>query len=108
MNSPKDYLIWWNNNFPLDRVFREKYKIPFGSKQHLEHCQIDMLYDLLEDKLFSDFMEEQVKEKIDLENYKKGEIFKQSSEDLEDRFNKFLPEDPNRLKIIENNTNPPQ
>lgn len=42
----------WNINFPLDRWWRIKHKIPFGSKAHLEANFIDMLIEFEEDKIF--------------------------------------------------------
>lgn len=30
----QDFVIWWNNNFPLDYWYRKYHNIEFGSKQH--------------------------------------------------------------------------
>lgn len=69
----KQFIIEWNNLFPLDRWWREKYKIPFGSSAHLEANQADILLEFIEAQLF----EEQtitVLEKIKKKTlYEKGE-----------------------------------
>lgn len=48
----RKYCEDWNINFPLDRWWRLKHKIPFGSKAHMEANFIDMLVEFEEDKLF--------------------------------------------------------
>lgn len=32
----------WNTKYPIDRWWRDKYNIPFGSPQHLNHSLVDM------------------------------------------------------------------
>lgn len=52
----RDNVIKWNIQYPFDYIWRKKYNIPFGSKQHLEHCHIDMMFDLYEDKVMQGIM----------------------------------------------------
>ena len=47
----EDCIFEWSSRFRYDRLWRKKYNIPFGSKQHLEANQIDIYLDILEDKL---------------------------------------------------------
>lgn len=54
LQGARSFIIQWNNLFPLDRYYREKYKIPFGSSQHLEMHQMDILMEYLEDKAYED------------------------------------------------------
>lgn len=47
-------IIEWNSNYPFDRWWRKKHGISFGSKAHLEQCQLDIKFEWLEDKLFNE------------------------------------------------------
>lgn len=87
----KQLLIQWNNSFPLDRVYRQKYKIPFGSEEHRRINQIDVYYDWLEDKLFQDYHQELLEDAERKEAYEKDGILnkeaeKEIEEGLEDVF----------------------
>lgn len=44
----------WNSKYPLDRWWRKKYNIPFGSKTHLDQDPLDIKFEWLEDKFFED------------------------------------------------------
>lgn len=60
-NSVKDYrkfVIEWNNNFPLDKWYREKYHIAFGSEQHKNTCQLDIYFEWLEENIFNEHQQE--------------------------------------------------
>ena len=61
-----------NYNFPADRWWRQKYNIPFFSKQHLDASQLDIAREYQEMLIFKEFQikAEQIAEKE--ENYKKG------------------------------------
>ncbi len=99
--SPKEYVFWWNNTYPLDRIWREKYKIPFGSKKHLRVDQVDILLDLLEDRVFREYYSEKLEQKKRFDEYEKtGSLLTISSKEELDRFDKFLPEDTKRLTLI--------
>jgi hypothetical protein len=54
VNQVKENIISWNVKFPMDRVWRKKYVIPFNSIAHQESNFIDQLFDLEEDKLFEE------------------------------------------------------
>lgn len=71
LNNLSEFLIDWNNYFPLDRLFRKKNNIIFNSKEHREICYIDLYMDSLEDKLFENHIS-QINEKNEkLEIYEK-------------------------------------
>lgn len=70
--STRTYIIQWNNQFPLDRVYRKKYNIAFGSEAHRQMCQIDIYYDWLEDQVYSEYQEDLKEMSKKEDEYKKG------------------------------------
>ena len=70
------FIIEWNSLFPFDRYYREKYKVPFNSKEHRETCQIDIFFDIYEDKFIADYFVNLEKEKKQKEEYERGILFK--------------------------------
>jgi hypothetical protein len=48
----KKFIINWNNQFPIDRWFRQKYNISFGSDEHRKVNLLEMLIEYEEDSLF--------------------------------------------------------
>lgn len=62
MKSLKDQIIAWNIEFPFDRIWRKRYEILFGSKQHLESNFIDMCFQLREELMYARM--EKLKNKI--------------------------------------------
>ena len=46
------FVLQWNIQYPIDRWFRQKHKIPFGSPQHRVLSFIDMRFEWEEDLLF--------------------------------------------------------
>lgn len=89
-------VIEWNVKFPLDKWYREKYRIPFMSKQHRESSFCNIRFEWEEEKLFNNKDKSEPEEYIpNIGNFfKKGtqkvlteeEMFKEG----EDFFNKFL------------------
>lgn len=78
--TSEELLILWNNRFPLDRSYRKKHNIAFGSSKHREVNQIDVYLDALEDKVYEKHIELHRIEKEGLEMYKKtGEWLKEST-----------------------------
>lgn len=57
----KNFLIDWHQ-FPIDYWWREKYKVPFGSKQHREMNLIDMSIEYTEQVQVQKYLRE-----VDLE-----------------------------------------
>lgn len=64
MHVNREFIISWNNLYPLDRWWRKKYGVSFNSKQHREVSYIDIYYEWLEDHMFEEFVN---KEGEDLE-----------------------------------------
>lgn len=88
----KTFVINWNNSFPLDRWFREKYNIPFNSKKHQKASQADILIEYIEE-LMHDEYDDKYKQKIENDKLlEKGEWIKEarvSEEDLDEAFDKI-------------------
>lgn len=59
----REFLIRWNNNFPVDRWWRVKHNIPFMSSAHREISFLDQLLEFEEDKLFEEFFESKKEDK---------------------------------------------
>ena len=66
------YITDWNVEYPVDRYWREKYKIPFNSPQHRSISFIDELIDYEEDLLFERLYESSKKDKEIEELYERG------------------------------------
>lgn len=50
----RTFIINWNNQFPLDKWWRDKYKIPFGSPAHLKANQADILIEYIEQTAYDE------------------------------------------------------
>lgn len=102
MSDLRHLLITWNNTFPFDRLWREKYNVPFGSKKHKSMCQIDIYLDILEDRLFHEYREEQ-RELKEMEGRYKSEGFinknYQEKDISDERFNDIF----NNIDVTEFN-----
>ena len=72
MKGLKSFIIWWDNTFPLDKKFREKYNIPFGSEAHRNTCQVDIYLDWLESQIYKEAFDEAMINYEKEENLKKG------------------------------------
>ena len=53
INDVRSFVEDWNVKYPIDRWWREKFNIPFGSPQHLSQSMLDMRIAFEEDHLFS-------------------------------------------------------
>lgn len=86
----RDFITQWNLKFPLDRWWREKYKIPFGSEQHLAQRADYIRFDFEEDKLYKETRES----RLDEDKYvpgcgqwlKKREALKMTEDEVVDLF----------------------
>ena len=91
----EELIFKWNSLFPLDRIWRKKYNIPFGSPQHLSMDPLMIALDIKEDELFNTYVEEQLlfqetiakarkngdQNKFVLTSIKEGETFTQEEVD---------------------------
>tara|TARA_X000001382_G_scaffold83970_1_gene59430 strand:- start:1047 stop:1334 length:288 start_codon:yes stop_codon:yes gene_type:complete len=69
----QDFVIWWNNNFPLDYWYRRANNIPFGSKEHRELEPFTIIF-AWEEEQIQTVVENQKTKKKWKEEYKKNEI----------------------------------
>lgn len=60
-----DYIVKWNNNFPIDYWWRTKYKVPFGSEIHRNTNFIQMFIDYEEEKMMNQYFEKIKKKEED-------------------------------------------
>ena len=67
LNDLRKQIIEWNNMYPLDRAYRKRYNIGFGSPEHRQLCQIDIFMEFEEDKLYAEAIE---KAEIEIKNEK--------------------------------------
>lgn len=83
----KNFIIFWNNSYPLDKWWRDKYKISIFSNLHLELNYVNVLLEYEEDKLYKTFIKEIKEDKEDEEyipgtgNYLKKEVTSYLSEE---------------------------
>lgn len=90
--SFRGFIVRWNNDNPLDKKFRDKYKIAFNSPQHRESNQLDILLEHIEDQLFSEHDKAIEHRIIKDKQYEKGlwlEEVKMTEEESQDLFDKI-------------------
>lgn len=81
----EQFLIYWNNLFPYDRLYRKKYKIAFNSSAHRALNPLDVYLDIKEDKLFSEVEKSYIERHNDLEDYKNTGEFLKKREDISEK-----------------------
>ena len=84
-SNVKDFVIDWNNKFPIDFWWRKKYNIPFGSKAHREANFIDMLIEFEEQKMM---VENVGKTDDDFDNDENFEVMNQ--DEIDEEYDKLL------------------
>lgn len=60
----KEEVFIWNIQFPVDKWWREKYKIPFMSKLHRDCSFIDQIFEYEEERLFKEASQDSKNEYI--------------------------------------------
>ena len=78
------FIIDWNMRFPIDHWWRNKYKIPFGSRQHKEMDFISMFIDYEEEKVFRKI--EKAKDPDNAEAFDSSKVIKMSKQEIDDEF----------------------
>lgn len=58
MPISREFILKWNDDFPLDHWWRKKYNVSFNSEKHRSTSHLDMYFDWLEDKMFEQYFEE--------------------------------------------------
>jgi len=62
-NNIRQSVIAWSNRFPLDRWWRDKYKVSYLSNTHRESTFFGQYYEYYEDKMFKEYYDEREKSK---------------------------------------------
>lgn len=90
VGDPKKHMEIWNINLPVDRWWRVKHGIAFGSKAHLEANFIDMLMEFEEDKLFRELSQSDEYNRDAGDWLKHREVIK--NESVEEERNRYMKE----------------
>jgi hypothetical protein len=77
-------ILKWNSRFRYDRFFRKKYGIRFNSQEHREINQIDIFFELFEDRFFEKILEDKKKYEEGTKSYKATGLFLNESQDDND------------------------
>jgi len=65
----REFVVWWNNNFPIDLWWRKKHGVLFNSIEHRNSCFIDMICEFEEEKLINKYSKERKRAEEDEEDY---------------------------------------
>ena len=92
-NSFEPFVVWWNSKFPLDRWWRNKYKIAFNSSAHRTQSPIDIWLEFVEEQLFVRFHNQRKQKEIDAYQPGRGDwlrapSYKLTDEEIEDIYTK--------------------
>lgn len=85
----KDEIIEWNNTFPVDRWWRQKYNVPYNSSKHRECDFFDQLFEYMEEKAFDKFYESQ--------QYEQGDWLKEQERSPEEKIQSLQDQAKNAL-----------
>lgn len=77
-------IVSWSNTFPLDKWWRNRYKIPYGSELHRKQSQIDIYLEWQEEILFQQREVDFALAKEKAKAYKKGIWIESSTTQEED------------------------
>lgn len=56
-DSFKKLVYEWNVRFPIDRFYRTKYSIKFGSPEHRDLSFLDMMFEFFEDRVYEELID---------------------------------------------------
>lgn len=70
ISSIREFIIKWDNQYPIDYWFRKKYKIAFNSEAHRNMSFIDMRIEYEEEKLMEQSFKIEERKKEELQDYK--------------------------------------
>jgi hypothetical protein len=91
LESAKQFVIRWNNRFPIDLWFRKKYSIPFNSSVHQESDFIDQLFEFLEHRMLQEEVEKKEKYQPGKANWLKQK--KYSEQEIQEIFDNLNLDD---------------
>ena len=63
--SLPEFVVLWSYMFPIDKIYREKHKIPFNSDQHRSLSPIDMMLELAQDIAIQNAVDREMMERKD-------------------------------------------
>lgn len=69
IDNIRNWVRWWNVTYPIDRWWRQKHKIAFGSPEHLQQNMLDMRIEFEEELVY---MEERIKDR-NKSKYRRGQ-----------------------------------
>jgi hypothetical protein len=82
-------VINWNVRFPLDRDYRKKNNIAFGSEEHRKISQADIYFQFLEDQVYEEILTEAKEEVKMAKEYKEGKWLKDETFDSQKELDLF-------------------
>jgi len=92
LNKIEQQIVEWNEQFPVDRWWREKHNIAFMSPAHRDCSFLDQLFEYEEERLIQKYKEDQDKyipnqgDFIKIDKNDKSSIIKSMKEEFESRF----------------------
>lgn len=72
MDGLREFIQNWNLLYPIDKWWRDKHKVPFGSRKHREQNMIDMRFEYEEDLMFLEIERDQLHKRIESQSYTPG------------------------------------
>lgn len=82
----ENFVVFWNNKYPLDKWFRDKYKFHFNSENHRNSNLLDIYFQFIEEKMFHDLRKENEKRVALKEAYKKEGWLKEKITEVPENF----------------------
>jgi hypothetical protein len=82
----RKFIIQWNNNYPIDFLWRKKYGVAFGSQEHRQMSFLDMMFDLEEEIMMNNL-------------YRKREQNEQQNQKVKDAENSISDYDFDNLDV---------
>jgi len=67
----KSFVRVWNSKYPIDRWWREKYRVPFNSKSHRSQDLFAMILEYEEDLMYIE-IENDIREDYEVATYNSG------------------------------------
>lgn len=80
------FVIKWNNDFPIDRWWRNKHNVAFGSQRHKEVDFIQMFLEYEEDIMVSNLSKPSTEETFDFLSHQGKKISKKQIDEDFDNF----------------------
>jgi hypothetical protein len=97
MASIRSKVYEWNSKYPIDFIWRRKYKVPFGSKKLKSMDFLSMLFDLLEEHEINRITVINIEERQNkTSNVDQFDNNKMSSKEVDDAFDNVDLEDYNK------------